>query len=61
MNNKELWPFIFLIGALLFNWPFLEIFSLSLPYYLFGIWGIFIIVTGIIITMVRRPGKGKDV
>ncbi len=50
MNSKELWPFLFLIGTLLFNWPFLDIFSLSLPYYLFGVWGIFIIGVSIFIT-----------
>ena len=44
MNNREVWVFFFLLGLLLFNWPFLDIFSLSLPYYLFGVWGLFIFV-----------------
>ena len=49
MDNKELWFFLFLLGILLFNWPFLAIFSLGLPHYLFGVWGAFIIAIGIFI------------
>jgi hypothetical protein len=54
MNSKEIWPFLFLVGTLLFNWPFLLIFGLSLPYYLFSIWGLFIIVISIFI---KKTGK----
>jgi hypothetical protein len=61
MNNKELWHFLFVIGVLLFNWPFLEIFGLSLPYYLFGIWGIFILIVGIFISINKGKKTGKDV
>jgi len=57
MNSKELWPFLFLIGILFFNWPFLVIFGLSLPYYLFGVWGIFIIVIGISIKKTGKQGN----
>jgi len=57
MNSKELWPFLFLIGILLFNWPFLAIFGLSLPHYLFGVWGIFILVIGISIKKNGKPGN----
>jgi len=60
MGNKELWSFLFLIGTLLFNWPFLDIFSLSLPYYLFTIWGLFIIAVSLSIANAKRPSK-KDV
>jgi len=55
MNSKELWPFLFLIGIILFNWPLLVIFGLSLPYYLFGVWGIFIIIIGISINKTGNP------
>jgi hypothetical protein len=54
MGKRELWFFIFLIGALLFNWPLLDIFSLSLEYYLFGVWGAFIVLVGIFISVRRR-------
>ncbi len=57
MGNKELWFFLFLCGVLLFNWPFLEIFDLSLPYYLFGLWGAFIIVVGMLIRKMNRQSN----
>ncbi len=61
MNSKELLPFLFLIGMLLFNWPLLDIFSISLPYYLFSVWGLFIVVVGVLITLIRRRETDKDV
>jgi len=60
MGNKELWSFLFLIGTLLFNWPLLDIFSLSLPYYLFSVWGLFIVVVSLSIALSKRPAN-KDV
>ena len=61
MNSRELLPFLFLIGMLLFNWPLLDIFSISLPYYLFSAWGLFIIVVGLLITVTRKRKKDRDV
>ncbi len=61
MNSKELLPFLFLIGMLLFNWPLLDIFSISLPYYLFSVWGLFIVVVGVLITLICRRETDKDV
>lgn len=60
MNNKELWLFLFIVGTFLLNWPFLDIFSLSLPYYLFGVWGLFIIVMGFFISKTNKQ-KNKVV
>lgn len=60
MNSKELWIFLFLIGTLLFNWPFLDIFSLSVPSYLFGVWAIFITVISLFISFANTQGN-KDV
>jgi len=57
MGNKELWFFLFLCGVLLFNWPFLEIFDLSLPFYLFGVWGAFIIAVGFFIKKMNRQSS----
>jgi len=59
MDSKELWLFLFLIGILLFNWPLLVIFGLSLPYYLFGVWGIFIIVIGISINKAMKARNNR--
>lgn len=61
MNNKELWLFVFLCGILLFNWPFLDIFSLSLPSYLFGFWGLFILIIGFFITMIMKQKIDRNV
>lgn len=44
MNNKEFWFFLFSLGVLMFNWPFLDIFNMILPYYFFGAWALFILV-----------------
>jgi len=60
MKNKEIWVFIFFLGTLLLNWPFLEIFSMMLPLYLFGVWGLFILVVSIFINIFARENK-KDV
>jgi len=60
LNNKELWPFLFILGTFFLNWPFLDIFSLSLPYYLFGVWGLFIIVMGFFISKTSKQ-KNKVV
>jgi len=59
MGNKELWFFLFFVGTLLFNWPFLDIFNLSLPLYLFGLWGLLIILVGFFIhKMNKQSNKG---
>lgn len=61
IKNKEAWFFIFFLGTLLFNWPFLDIFTLSLPAYLFFTWGLFILVVGIFINKLTREKERKDV
>jgi hypothetical protein len=40
--KREIWISLFLMGVLLFNWPFITIFEASLSTYLFSVWGIFI-------------------
>lgn len=61
MNNKELWIFLFLIGGLLFNWPFLSIFRMSLPGYLFVMWSVFIAAIAVFITLGLKEKNKKDV
>jgi hypothetical protein len=60
MKNREMWFFLFFLGTLLLNWPFLSIFSLSLPLYLFGVWGLFIITVSIFISKLTGESN-KDV
>jgi hypothetical protein len=40
--KRDIWIALFLLGLLLFEWPFLKIFSHKLPYYLFIVWFLFI-------------------
>jgi hypothetical protein len=61
MKNKEFWVFLFFLGTLLFNWPFLDIFSLVLPYYFFGLWGLFILVVCIVSSLKEPKGRKTDV
>jgi hypothetical protein len=54
VRNNEVWPFLFLVGALLFNWPFLEIFGGGLQFYLFAAWGLFILLIGILLSVLNK-------
>jgi len=61
MKNREFLVFLFFLGTLLFNWPFLDIFSLVLPYYLFGVWSLFILLVCIVATLKETEDRGTDV
>jgi len=61
MNNKEFWVFLFFLGTFLFNWPFLDIFNMVLPVYFLGVWGLFILVVYVVVTVNRKTGKNNDV
>jgi|COG998Drversion2_1049125.scaffolds.fasta_scaffold62299_2 hypothetical protein len=54
--RNEVSIFIFLIGVLTFNWPFLKIFDLSLPVYLFVLW--FLFIAAIMIYSLREKDSG---
>lgn len=57
MQNKELWPFIFFLGILVFNWPLAALVRVPLPYYLYTLWALFILIVGILAN--RTNGRGK--
>jgi hypothetical protein len=61
MNSKEFWVFLFFLGTLLFNWPFLDIFNMVLPYYFLGVWGLFICIVCVVVMMTETRGKDRDV
>jgi len=61
MNNKEFWVFLFFLGVLFFNWPFLDIFNMVLPYYFLGAWGFFILVVCVVVMVSEKRGKGRDI
>ncbi len=43
MVFKEIWAFLFLLGLVIFNWPFLGIFGGALSYVLYGMWALLIL------------------
>jgi hypothetical protein len=52
-----LWPFIFLLGLLFFNYPILDLVDVALPYYLYTAWALFILMIGLLVTLSQRGGK----
>ena len=54
MLSREIWVFIFLLGLLFLNWPFIHIFNMSLPYHLFGTWVLFILTIRILVSFVKE-------
>ena len=61
MHNKEFWFFLFFIGFLLFNWPFLDIFNMVLPGYFFAVWGLFIVTVFLVVSFLNSSGGDRDV
>jgi len=61
MHNKEFWVFLFFLGTLLFNWPFLDIFNMVLPYYFLGVWGLFILVVCVVVMVSEKRGKNRGI
>ena len=47
MKNTEIWVFIFFLGLLSLNWPFLEIFYTTAVSYLFVTWILLIVLVAI--------------
>lgn len=47
MKNTEIWVFIFSLGLLSLNWPFLEIFYTTEVSYLFVTWILLIVLVAI--------------
>jgi len=56
--RNEVSIFIFSVGILVFNWPFLRIFERALPVYLFIAWTLFIGIV-MIYSLSRREPRGK--
>ena len=57
--RRDIWFFIFALGALLFTWPVLAIFKDVLPAYFFIIWLVFIILIFTIVRLSERQGGGN--
>ena len=54
--RNEVWLFVFLVGLLAFNWPALDVFSASLPAYLFSAWLVLVAV----IYLLSRTSPDKE-
>lgn len=57
MHSKEICPFVFFLGLLAFNYPFIDLARPFLPYYLYAAWAVVILVTGILVTI--KEGRRK--
>jgi len=57
MRSKELWVFLFLVGTLALDWPFLAIFGSNLPAYLFTAW---LALIALIFFFAGRAAHGDD-
>lgn len=57
--RRDVWIFLFLLGILLFGWPFLTIFRDVLMYYLFVIWLAFITLIYLASKFSERGDGGK--
>ena len=57
MHSKELWPFLFLLGLLVFNYPIMDLIKATLPYYLYTVWALLILIIGFLATIRSQKGK----
>jgi hypothetical protein len=48
MKRGDIWIFLFALGVILFNWPFLTVFEGSLALGFFVLWGAFIAVAALL-------------
>ncbi|MBI5190912.1 MAG: hypothetical protein HZA22_09575 [Nitrospirae bacterium] len=58
MKDKELWIFLFVVGAVALDWPLLAIFRDSLPAYLFAAWLALIAALYLLSKRAAREGEG---
>ena len=57
MHSKELWFFLFMVGLMAFNYPIMDLVKVPLPYYLYAMWALFILIIGALVTMRDRGEK----
>lgn len=54
--SRDIWIFLFVLGVILFSWPFMSIFKYNLSKYLFLVWFIFIVLV-FIATVYKKKGN----
>jgi hypothetical protein len=57
MHSKELWPFLFLLGLLVFNYPIMDLVKTTLSFYLYTVWALLILIIGLLATIRNRGDK----
>jgi hypothetical protein len=58
MKRRDIWIFIFALGAVLFSWPFLSLFRYALGMYLFIAWLLFITLIFMTTVFSDKGGNG---
>ncbi len=61
MKNTGIWVFIFSLGLLALNWPFLEIFYTQVVAYLFVTWILFIALIAVAAHRTGVNDKRSDI
>lgn len=57
-GGREFFIFLFALGLVLFNWPFLTIFHGGISYYMFALWGGFILAIALVAARIAAKGPG---
>ncbi len=52
--RRDIWFFLFLIGAALFSWPLISIFKTSIIPYLFIVWLLFIMLIRVFVALSEK-------
>jgi hypothetical protein len=50
-RGKDLWLFIFFLGLLFLNYPIMKLAEEILPYYLYVVWAVLILIIGLVSTI----------
>ena len=58
MHRNDRWVFLFFLGLLFFNWPFLTAFESHLPVVLFLLWGLCIALAALFAFLSGRDRSG---
>ena len=57
MYSKEVWFFLFMLGLMAFSYPIMDLVGVALPYYLYAMWALLILIIGLLAAMQDRGEK----
>ncbi len=55
---REIWIFLFVLGLILFGWPFMSIFKNNLVAYLFTAWFVLIVLIFVLTVYSKKGDNG---